>query len=137
MIVIIAELLSIVAINLTTAVTHQLPLAQCLEVQHQYGKALLVAIPAVCFIAPIAEETVFRGFLFGWMRKIMPLWSAAVTSGLIFSLLHFQPQLLVPLWIVGIILAYVYHYSRSLIPGMLTHGIFNLIGIIMILKTTC
>ncbi|MGC8461267.1 MAG: CPBP family intramembrane glutamic endopeptidase [Candidatus Dormibacteria bacterium] len=136
-IVVVAEGVSMLLLLLSELVMHQPATAQCEIIKRQYGNSLALAIIAVCFFAPIAEETAFRGFLYGWMRKHMPVWGAAVASGLVFSLAHTDIQLLIPLWAVGIILALVYERARSLFPGMLIHGLFNLIGIILILKQPC
>ncbi len=136
-VVIVAEGVSMLLLLLSELIMHQPATAQCEIIKRQYGNALALAIIAVCFFAPIAEETAFRGFLYGWMRKHMPVWGAAVASGLVFSLAHTDLQLLLPLWAVGIILALVYERAKSLFPGMLIHGLFNLIGIILILKQPC
>jgi uncharacterized protein len=54
----------------------------------------------------------------------------------VFSAAHLVLVLALPLFAVGVILALLYEYSDSLIPGAVVHGLFNLIGIIAILSTT-
>lgn len=108
---------------------------QCIAVQHDYSHFLVLAIIVVCVMAPLAEETMFRGFIYGWARRAMPLAAAVAVNGVIFATLHFQLLLLIPLFAVGVILALVYQFSRSLIPGALVHALFNLPGIIFILSS--
>jgi uncharacterized protein len=67
-------------------------------------------------------------------------WGPAVLavplSAVIFSALHQQLVLFLPLFFVGLVLSLLYQGSRSIIPGVLTHALFNLPNIILILSTT-
>jgi len=87
-------------------------------------------------IAPISEETIFRGFIYGWLRRWGPAALAVPLSALIFSAAHQQLVLFLPLFFVGVVLALLYQGSRSILPGVLTHALFNLPNIILILSTT-
>jgi membrane protease YdiL (CAAX protease family) len=53
----------------------------------------------------------------------------------IFSAAHQQLVLFLPLFFVGVVLALLYQGSRSILPGILTHALFNLPNIILILST--
>lgn len=108
---------------------------QCQAVQHDYTHFIALAVIVVCVMAPLAEETVFRGFVFGWLWRFMPSGFAIVISGAIFGGLHGVLLLLIPLWAVGIILALMYRGSGSLWPGATVHALFNLPGIIAILTS--
>jgi membrane protease YdiL (CAAX protease family) len=87
-------------------------------------------------IAPVAEEFFFRGFLFQSLRKSMGVWIAAPASGLIFGALHFAPDKLVPLAILGTALAYVFHKTRSLWPCIMLHALNNTIAFTVLLTGT-
>lgn len=102
------------------------------EVQKEYRTYVGIAIPAVSVVAPIVEETFFRGFVYGWMRRRLNVPAAAVLSGCFFALLHFQGVIFLPLAVLGIGLALLYEYSGSLLPGMVVHGLFNLVEIFFI-----
>ncbi len=82
--------------------------------------------------APIAEELVFRGVLYRWMRAHWGLPMALLISALCFSLLHGIGWLVPALALVGMILALVYERSGSLWPAIMTHGCFNAINTILI-----
>jgi membrane protease YdiL (CAAX protease family) len=94
----------------------------------------------VCAIAPMCEETFFRGFLFGTLRKL-PLsiagrnlgpWVAAVIVGILFGLAHTgsaNPEYLVPLGFLGFVLCLVRWRTRSLYPGMVLHSGNNAIAL--------
>lgn len=108
---------------------------QCQTVQHDYSHFIALAVIVVCIMAPLAEETVFRGFIFGWLYRVLPSGFAIVISGAIFGALHGVLLLFIPLWAVGIVLALMYRGSASLWPGAMVHALFNLPGIVAILTS--
>ena len=63
---------------------------------------------------------------------IVPVWAAAVVSGILFGLSHGSLSAVVPLAASGVVLAYVYHRSGSLTASMITHALFNLINVALI-----
>jgi uncharacterized protein len=100
-------------------------------------ESVLLAVLAgilVIGVAPLAEEFFFRGFLFQAMRQSWGVWVAAPASGLIFGLIHFQPDKLVPLAILGTALAFVFHRTRSLWPCILLHALNNTAAFIALLS---
>jgi membrane protease YdiL (CAAX protease family) len=101
------------------------------------NESVLLAVLAGVFvigIAPLAEEFFFRGFLFQAMSQSWGVWIAAPASGLIFGAIHFQPDKLVPLAILGTALAFVFHRTRSLWPCILLHALNNTIAFIVLLS---
>ena len=127
-----ASYLQIINQNLFPGVSN----GQCHEVQHDYSHYYWLAIIVVCVIAPISEETIFRGFIYGWLHRWGPAVFAIPLSAAIFSAVHQQLVLVLPLFFVGLVLASLYQGSRSIVPGILTHAAFNLPNIIAILSTT-
>ena len=89
--------------------------------------AVLTGI-TVMAMAPVAEETFFRGFVFGGLRGRWGLPLAAPASGLLFAVVHFQPQVIVPFAGIGIVFALAYAYSGSIVPTVLAHLAFNAIS---------
>lgn len=122
--------------SFATQVLPNSPNTQCTAVRDEYGGYVAVAIPLVCLIAPLSEETIFRGFLYGWLRRRLPVIPAVLVSSALFSAAHLVVVLALPLFAVGVILALLYEYSHSLIPGAIVHGLFNLVGILAILGAT-
>jgi uncharacterized protein len=110
---------------------------QARDVIRAYPRYHALAVVTVTLIAPAAEETFFRGFLYGWLRGRLPPWSAVAASGLVFAVAHLQPVVLIPLLLLGCTLAVVYERSGSLLPGIVIHGLFNLVGVTLIFSTTC
>jgi membrane protease YdiL (CAAX protease family) len=85
-------------------------------------------------VAPVAEEFFFRGFLFQALRQSWGVWIAAPASGLIFGAVHFAPDKLVPLAILGTALAFVFHRTRSLYPCILLHALNNTVAFVVLLS---
>ncbi len=81
-------------------------------------------------MAPLVEETFFRGFLFGGLSRRFSFFTAALISGFLFSLAHGQPTTLIPFTLVGMLFAAGYAYTGSLWTTISAHFIFNLISFI-------
>jgi len=82
-------------------------------------------ILAVVIVAPIVEEIFFRGFLFQGFRKKYGWVSAMLLSSAIFAAAHLDPVSLIPTFVLGIVLSYVYHRSNSVWPGVILHFLIN------------
>jgi membrane protease YdiL (CAAX protease family) len=85
--------------------------------------------------APIAEELLFRGLLLQTLwRYLGHAWLAIVLSGLAFGLIHHeQPQDVIPLVTMGVILGYVRVRYRSLPACILIHALFNARTMVLVL----
>jgi membrane protease YdiL (CAAX protease family) len=83
-------------------------------------------------LAPIAEEVFFRGFLFAGLRKLTGVWVAALLSSLLFAVVHAQSGLIIPFTIVGLMLAYLYHRSRSIYLPIGMHFFFNAVSFLFL-----
>jgi len=79
----------------------------------------------VIAVAPPVEEFFFRGFLYQAFRNRIGVWGAAAGSGLIFGVIHFKPEFLVPLAALGVILALLFERTKSLWPCIAVHAINN------------
>jgi membrane protease YdiL (CAAX protease family) len=78
--------------------------------------------------APVFEEIAFRGLLFGLLRRRFALAPAAVISAGIFGLAHGYGVLgFASVFWSGLVWAWAYERTGSLVPGMVAHGINNLL----------
>ena len=75
------------------------------------------------------EEMFFRGFMFKGFRQRYGVKVALIVSSLMFALSHFQLAAFLPTFLLGGTLAYVYHRTDSLFPGMILHFLINAWGI--------
>jgi sodium transport system permease protein len=77
-------------------------------------------------IAPgVCEELAFRGFILnGFARSARPS-VAIVLSSIAFGVVHMVPQQVFNATLVGLVLGLIAIRSRSLIPGVLFHALYN------------
>jgi membrane protease YdiL (CAAX protease family) len=80
--------------------------------------------------APLVEEIFFRGFLFQGFRERYGWASAMLLSAAIFALAHLDLVVLIPTFILGCLLDYVFHRSNSIWPGILLHFLVNSFGLL-------
>jgi membrane protease YdiL (CAAX protease family) len=103
---------------------------------------LLVLFAGV--LVPFTEETLFRGIIFQGLASVFNRWIwkdgavflSALLSGLLFGLAHGQPHTLPILAFLGICLAYIFYYGRSIYASALVHGIVNTIAVIAVLSSS-
>ncbi len=79
----------------------------------------------VAVLAPVFEETLFRGFFLTSLTRYFPTWSAIALSGSLFAIAHLNVADILPLSVLGMVLGYVYLRSGNLLASMLLHGIWN------------
>jgi membrane protease YdiL (CAAX protease family) len=99
--------------------------------QAMFEQRLLLPLVGVAtvLVAPLAEETFFRGFMFTGLRRYGLFW-AALASGLLFSAAHINPGGLIPLALVGMLFAWSYSRSGSLWTSIYAHLTFNLVSFV-------
>ncbi len=83
-------------------------------------------------VAPICEETFFRGFVFAGFLNRMPVVVAIVLSSLLFAIAHADLGSFAVLFFIGLALAFVRWRTRSLWPGILLHLLNNGVGALVI-----
>jgi membrane protease YdiL (CAAX protease family) len=93
------------------------------------GALLLVGSAALtCVVAPIAEELLFRGYIFTALRNWRGTLPAAIITGLLFGGVHVgsAPVLdLVPLAALGFGLCLLYRACGSIYPCIVAHSLNN------------
>ncbi len=85
---------------------------------------------ALAVWTPIAEETFFRGFILRGLTNRWRLTPALIMSAAVFSALHLAPALLLPVFVTGLLLGYLYHRTGSLWPCIAVHAAQNLVAVL-------
>ena len=85
---------------------------------------ILMSITAV-IVAPLCEEVVFRGYIYPTLKKFNGIWIAALVSALIFSAAHGSLAALLPLFIFGVVLVFLYERTGSIWAPIGAHFLFN------------
>ena len=79
-------------------------------------------------MAPISEDILFRGYLFGKLRKYAPLWLSVLLTSLLFVLVHFQLNVSIDVFALSIVLCLLRVYTKSLWASILLHALKNAIA---------
>jgi membrane protease YdiL (CAAX protease family) len=84
----------------------------------------LMVIAAVV-AAPLCEEIVFRGYLYPAAKRFAGPWAAGIGSALVFAAAHGSIAALLPLFIFGCLLVFIYEKTGSLWAPIAVHFCFN------------
>lgn len=84
----------------------------------------LVVIFAVA-LAPVCEETVFRGYLHGGLRRVLGRGPSLFMTAALFALFHHHLPVLLPIFLLGLLLGLLYERSGSLWAPIGFHALFN------------
>ncbi len=83
-------------------------------------------------LAPLAEEGVFRGIFFVFLRDLgfprLAFWG----TGIFFGLIHLNAAAFVPLTLFGLALAWLYQRTGNLLSCITAHALFNLAPFVML-----
>lgn len=89
------------------------------------GLSMVLLWAMVALLAPLFEETLFRGFFLTSLTRYLPMWGAIGVSALVFAIAHLNLSDILPLTILGCVLGVVYTRSRNLLASILVHGLWN------------
>jgi ABC-2 type transport system permease protein len=74
--------------------------------------------------APLFEEFIFRGLIFGGLRRSMTVIPAILASAAVFAIVH-PPASMIPVFGLGLCAAFAYERSRMLLAPILAHALYN------------
>lgn len=94
----------------------------------------LLALNAIV-MAPVLEESLFRGFLYGYLKRFTDSYFAALASALLFAIVHAHVGSLFPLAVLAVLLCVIYELTGSLLAPMMVHAAFNSLSIIRMLTS--
>jgi membrane protease YdiL (CAAX protease family) len=92
---------------------------------------LSLGVTAV-FLAPIAEEMLFRGILYRAVKQTgfprLALWGSAV----VFAAWHQNPATFVPLLLLAVVLTVLYEKTNNLLAAIAAHSFFNIMNFVQL-----
>jgi len=80
-------------------------------------------------VAPVAEEMIFRGYLYAVGKRYLGTVLSLVLSSLLFAVLHGHAASIPALFTLAMCLGLAYEKSGSLIVPMIMHAVFNAISV--------
>lgn len=85
----------------------------------------MLAFVTLVVLAPLAEETLFRGYLYGKLKGYVPAVVAALVTSLLFGIAHFQWNVGVDVFVLSLFLCGLRSLTGSIWAGVLVHMIKN------------
>ncbi len=89
--------------------------------QYEY----LLAFFTLVVVAPVAEEVLFRGYLYGKLRKGAPIWLAMLVTSVLFGAVHGQWNVAVDVFSLSLVLCTLREVTGSIWAGILLHMLKN------------
>jgi len=81
----------------------------------------ILAFICLVVLAPIAEETLFRGYLFGKLKKHISVWLSVVLTSLLFGFVHFQWNVSIDVFALSLVLCFLRVSTDSIWASVLVH----------------
>lgn len=85
----------------------------------------ILAFVSLVIVAPVAEEVIFRGYLFGKLRKYASVVISVILTSLLFAIAHFQWNVGLDTFALGVVLALLRVVSGSIWASILLHMLKN------------
>ncbi|MFZ2125579.1 MAG: type II CAAX endopeptidase family protein [Candidatus Saccharimonadales bacterium] len=89
---------------------------------------LVLAFLSLVVIAPVFEEILFRGFLYGKLKKYMPVWIAIVATSVLFGFVHGAWNLAFDTFALSVILCILRELTGSIWASVLLHMVKNAVA---------
>jgi membrane protease YdiL (CAAX protease family) len=93
---------------------------------HQYE--YMLAFATLVVIGPVAEEALFRGYLYGKLRSHVPIYVAMLVTSLLFAIAHGQWNVAVDTFILSMVLCGLREITGSIWAGIVVHMLKNFIA---------
>jgi membrane protease YdiL (CAAX protease family) len=79
-------------------------------------------------VAPLAEEMIFRGILYSFIKQLGHPKLALYGTALLFAAAHTNLLIFLPLACLGVALALLYERTNKLLTSVVTHSFFNAVN---------
>ena len=90
------------------------------------GLAAIILLRA-CVLAPLTEELLFRGVLFGWLRQRLSATLTIAVTSIAFAAIHAYPAILPLAFVTGVALGWIRERSGSVAPTIVVHFVHNVL----------
>ena len=90
-----------------------------------YSASAFMQFISVGFVAPLAEEVLFRGCILGVLKKEMHPWAAIIISAALFGIAHGTPIAIIYSTALGILLGWIALTFNSIVPALYFHMAYN------------
>lgn len=95
-----------------------------LSSQLEYVMAFIVLV----VLAPVVEETIFRGFLFTKIRQKISFWPTAVIVSLVFGFVHLQWNVGIDVFTLSLVACFLREKTKVIWAGIGVHMLKNFLA---------
>ncbi|MDQ2824753.1 MAG: CPBP family intramembrane metalloprotease [Verrucomicrobiota bacterium] len=92
----------------------------------------IIIIVFAVTVAPIAEEFIFRFFLYGVVKRYFGRFFGIVFTAMLFAVVHTHLPSFAALFVLGSCFAIAYEWSGSILVSMTMHSFFNALNLIFL-----
>lgn len=96
----------------------------------------LAVVAMAVIVAPVAEEVIFRGYLYPVAKKFGGATGALIVTSVLFAFLHGHTPSIPALTMLAVCLGLAYEKTGSLLVPMIMHAVFNAVSVAAILWLT-
>lgn len=98
----------------------------------------MMLVLTVAVVAPIVEEMVFRGFMYGGFERSLGAFPAVLLTSAVFTVMHFQYNYyeLLSIFVLGLVLAWARMKTQSLWTPIVMHAVNNGLALMAVLMTS-
>ena len=116
-----------IVLSIVTQTIPGFPAGQAQDTGFSYGSQTdnMLAFITLVVLAPVAEETLFRGYLYGKLKKYVPGVVAALATSLLFGVAHFQWNVGIDVFVLSLFLCWLRSLTGNIWAGILVHMIKN------------
>jgi membrane protease YdiL (CAAX protease family) len=88
----------------------------------------LAGFVVLVVLVPIFEEVLFRGWMFGMLRKKLGFWLTAILVSLAFAMLHGQVNVGVNVFIMSMMMCFLREKTGTIYAAIILHSLKNLLA---------
>lgn len=128
---------TLVIINITKYVPERQPIVELFLKEKDIAFLTYSSLFAAIF-GPVIEELFFRGFMYGVFKKYIGIFWSMILTAAIFAMVHAHIVGFFPIMALGILLAYLYEKTGTLVSSITVHIIHNLsmVFLVFLVKQT-
>jgi membrane protease YdiL (CAAX protease family) len=90
----------------------------------------------LCFftvaLAPVAEEFIFRGILYPFVKQLGFPKLALFGTSFLFALIHADKAIFIPLFVLALALTWLYEKTGNLLAPIVAHSLFNAANLVIL-----
>lgn len=106
--------------------------AQDVGFSNPSGIEVVMVFLVLVVLAPLAEELLFRGFIFQGLRRRLSFWATTIIVSILFAVVHGQINVALDVFALSLVLCWLREKTNSLWPAVILHSAKNGIAFVLL-----